>query len=121
MRYCSVLNCNTDQTYKIRFHSFPKDEKLRKSWSNFTERPGFWTPGKTFLKQMYVSGRKLSYYVVPFLHPPHHPHCFADFIRSENKQKQTHVLVGSTVFGEWKFTIGQKLLQYENEYAIGQT
>ena len=30
MRYCSVLNCNTDQTYKIRFHSFPKDEKLKK-------------------------------------------------------------------------------------------
>ena len=30
MRYCSVLNCNTDQTYKIRFHSFPEDEKLKK-------------------------------------------------------------------------------------------
>ena len=30
MRYCSVLNCNTDQTYKIRFHSLPKDEKLKK-------------------------------------------------------------------------------------------
>ena len=30
MRYCSVLNCNTDQTYKIRFHSFLKDEKLKK-------------------------------------------------------------------------------------------
>ena len=27
---CSVLICNTDQTYKIRFHSFPKDEKLKK-------------------------------------------------------------------------------------------
>ena len=24
-----MLNCNTDQTYKIRFHSFPKDEKLK--------------------------------------------------------------------------------------------
>ena len=30
MKYCSVLICNTDQTYKIRFHSFPKDEKLKK-------------------------------------------------------------------------------------------
>ena len=30
MRYCSVLNCNTDQIYKIRFHSFLKDEKLKK-------------------------------------------------------------------------------------------
>ena len=24
-----MLICNTDQTYKIRFHSFPKDEKLK--------------------------------------------------------------------------------------------
>ena len=30
MRYCSVLNCNSDKTNKIRFHSFPKDEKLKK-------------------------------------------------------------------------------------------
>ena len=30
MRYCSVLNCYTDQTYKIRFDSFPKDEKFTK-------------------------------------------------------------------------------------------
>ena len=30
MRYCSVLNCYTDQTYKIRFHSFSKDEKFKK-------------------------------------------------------------------------------------------
>ena len=30
MRYCSVLNYNTDQTYKIRFYSFPKDIKLKK-------------------------------------------------------------------------------------------
>ena len=41
-----VLNCNTDQTYTIRFHSFPEDEKLKKTWSNFTGRPGFRTPGK---------------------------------------------------------------------------
>ena len=34
MRYCSVLNCNTDQMYKIRFHSFPKDEKLKKNVEN---------------------------------------------------------------------------------------
>ena len=34
---CSVLNCYTDQTYKIRFHSFPKDEKFKKTWSNFQE------------------------------------------------------------------------------------
>ena len=34
------------QTYKIRFHSFSKNEKLKKTWSNFTGRPGFWTPGK---------------------------------------------------------------------------
>ena len=25
-----MLICNTDQTYKIRFHSFPEDEKLKK-------------------------------------------------------------------------------------------
>ena len=25
-----MLNCNTDQTYKIKFHSFPIGEKLKK-------------------------------------------------------------------------------------------
>ena len=25
-----MLNCNTDQTYNIRFQSFPKDEKFTK-------------------------------------------------------------------------------------------
>ena len=80
MRYCSVLNCNTDQTFKIRFHSFPKDEKFKKTWSNFTGRPGFWTPGKfsvvcaKHFENKYVSGRKLSYNTFPSLHLPHHPH-----------------------------------------------
>ena len=77
---CSVLNCNTDQTYKIRFHSFPKDEKFKKTWSNFTGKPGFWTPGKfsvvcaKHFENKYVCGRKLSYNAVPSLHSPHHPH-----------------------------------------------
>ena len=39
MRYCSVLICNTDQTYKIRFNSFPKDEKLKKK-RGVTSREG---------------------------------------------------------------------------------
>ena len=41
MRYCLVLNSNKDLTYKIIFHFFPKDEKLKKTWSKFTGRPGF--------------------------------------------------------------------------------
>jgi len=57
-----VLNWYTDQTYKIRFHYFPKDEKFKKKMSNFTGRPGFWTPGKfsvvcaKHFENKYVSG-----------------------------------------------------------------
>ena len=75
-----MLNCYTDPTYKIRFHSFSKDEKLKKTWSNFIGKPGFWTPGKfsvvcaKHVENKYVSGRKFSYNAFPSLHLPHHPH-----------------------------------------------
>ena len=75
-----MLICNTDQTYKIRFHSVPKDEKLKKTWVNFSGKPGFWTPGKVSVvrakhfENKYVSGQKLSYNAFPSLHLPHHPH-----------------------------------------------
>ena len=70
---CSVLNCYTDQTYKIRFHSFPKDEKFKKPWSNFTGKPGFRIPGK--FSVVCVKMLKTSYNAFPSLHFPHHsPH-----------------------------------------------
>ena len=81
MRYCSVLNCNTDQTYKIRFHSFSKDEKLKKK-RRVTSQQGqvsglrekFSVVCAKHLENKYVSGRNLIYNAVPSLHPPHHPH-----------------------------------------------
>ena len=75
-----MLFCYTDQTYKIRFHSFPKDKKFKKTWSNFTGRTGFWTQGKfsvvcgKHFEDKYVCGRKLDYNAIPILHLPHHPH-----------------------------------------------
>ena len=75
-----MLNCYTDQTYKIRFHSFSKDEKFKKREITSQENQGFWTPGKfsvvcaKHVENKYVSGRKLSYNVFPILHLPHHPH-----------------------------------------------
>ena len=35
-----MLNCNTDQTYKIKFHSFPKGEKLKKKKRGVTSQEG---------------------------------------------------------------------------------
>ena len=61
MRYCSVLICNTDQTYNIRFHSFPKDKKLKKkrgvtSWEGQVSG----LSGVCAKHIENVSGRKLS-------------------------------------------------------------
>ena len=55
-------------------------KSFKKTWSNFTGKPGFWTPGKfsvvcaKHVENKYVSGRKLSYNAFPSLHLPHHPH-----------------------------------------------
>ena len=44
-----MLNCNTDQTYKVRFHSFPKDEKLKKTVEKLHRKAGFLDSRKIFV------------------------------------------------------------------------
>ena len=75
-----MLNCNTDQTYKIRFHSFPKDEKLEKRGETSQKsqvsglQENFCAVCAKHFENKYVSRRNLIYSAVPSLHPPPHPH-----------------------------------------------